>query len=116
MSETPARTMCPFTLEENGWVEMITGDGTYVGKSLIDGSRISSEDQEGLITQYEVQKSIALRKRALYREHGSWTAALAAYEKELGPPPYHSMVLLREPFLTGVLNDLRVHARKEAGF
>lgn len=113
MSATPTRTVCPFTLEENGWVERVNEGGTYVGKSLINSSRISAEDLEGLITQYEVQKSITLRKRSLYREYGSWGAALDAYKKEIGSPPYHPIVLLREPFLTGILNDLSVQAKKE---
>lgn len=114
MSETTARTLCPFTLKAESWVEIKGEDGTWYGKSLADGSRISAEDREGLVRAYEIQKAITMRLQDyLAKGEGTWAGALAAYKADLGEPPYHPVVRQREPFLDRVLNDLEIRARKE---
>lgn len=118
MSDTPTktRTLCPFTLQPDGWTEEQREDGSWIGTSTIDGSRMCSESLEGIERSYETVKAISVRCRDLKEKHGTWEAALAAYQQDLGDPPYHRVVRLREPFLERMLTQLSALVRKERGY
>lgn len=45
-------TTCPFTGRENSWTEEEFADGTWRGRSSVDGSTISADSYEGLRLRY----------------------------------------------------------------